>query len=99
MHTVACMLFLVPSLAILSSFLESNQTPKKELQGIPVVTHDVCDPYFDTVGCSYPGCRPVYPTPSCALNCLVTVNFDQHDIMAEIFIRRNRLRSPSLFMS
>ncbi|KAF9595113.1 hypothetical protein IFM89_037047 [Coptis chinensis] len=33
-----------------------------------VVTEE-CDPYFDNVGCSHPGCEPLYPTPTCEKKC------------------------------
>ncbi|KAI9082893.1 hypothetical protein K1719_035223 [Acacia pycnantha] len=28
-----------------------------------------CDPYFDQIGCSHPGCEPAYPTPVCKKLC------------------------------
>ncbi|KAJ7005432.1 hypothetical protein NC653_004905 [Populus alba x Populus x berolinensis] len=34
-----------------------------------VVTEE-CDPYFDDIGCSHPGCEPGYPTPKCARKCV-----------------------------
>lgn len=34
-----------------------------------VVTEE-CDPYFDTTGCSHPGCEPGYPTPKCVRKCV-----------------------------
>ncbi|CAI0470166.1 unnamed protein product [Linum tenue] len=34
-----------------------------------VVTEE-CDPYFDDIGCSHPGCEPVYPTPKCSRKCV-----------------------------
>ncbi|KAF9688004.1 hypothetical protein SADUNF_Sadunf02G0152000 [Salix dunnii] len=33
-----------------------------------VVTEE-CDPYFDDIGCSHPGCEPGYPTPKCERKC------------------------------
>ncbi|CAN1309587.1 Cathepsin B-like protease 3 [Linum perenne] len=33
-----------------------------------VVTEE-CDPYFDDIGCSHPGCEPQYPTPKCSRKC------------------------------
>lgn len=33
-----------------------------------VVTEE-CDPYFDSTGCSHPGCEPAYPTPKCVRKC------------------------------
>ncbi|GAV64972.1 LOW QUALITY PROTEIN: Peptidase_C1 domain-containing protein/Propeptide_C1 domain-containing protein, partial [Cephalotus follicularis] len=66
-----------------------------------VVTEE-CDPYFDDIGCSHPGCEPAYPTPKCVRKCVngnqiwrqskhfsvgaYRVNSDPHDIMAEIFM-------------
>ncbi|KAK0580862.1 hypothetical protein LWI29_007223 [Acer saccharum] len=124
-------------------------TPKKELMGVPVVTHakslklpssfdartawpqcssigrildgcdggypinawqyfkrhgvvtEECDPYFDDIGCSHPGCEPAYPTPKCVKKCVkgnqlwtdskhfsvsaYRINSDPHDIMAEVY--------------
>ncbi|CAO2824729.1 unnamed protein product [Amaranthus hypochondriacus] len=34
------------------------------------VVTDECDPYFDPIGCSHPGCEPVYPTPKCVRKCV-----------------------------
>ncbi|KAH0887569.1 hypothetical protein HID58_049998, partial [Brassica napus] len=34
-----------------------------------VVTEE-CDPYFDNIGCSHPGCEPAYPTPKCVRKCV-----------------------------
>ncbi|KAJ0112401.1 hypothetical protein Patl1_00742 [Pistacia atlantica] len=34
-----------------------------------VVTEE-CDPYFDDIGCSHPGCEPAYPTPKCVRKCV-----------------------------
>ncbi|RZC88364.1 hypothetical protein C5167_016174 [Papaver somniferum] len=28
-----------------------------------------CDPYFDAIGCSHPGCEPGFPTPKCVKHC------------------------------
>lgn len=65
-----------------------------------VVTEE-CDPYFDDIGCSHPGCEPLYPTPQCEKRCKVNnllwektkhfsvnayrVSSDPHDIMAEVY--------------
>ncbi|GAB2234624.1 hypothetical protein Droror1_Dr00003881 [Drosera rotundifolia] len=65
-----------------------------------VVTEE-CDPYFDDIGCSHPGCEPGYPTPKCQRKCKsgnelwrkskhfsVTsyrVHSDPRDIMAEVY--------------
>ncbi|RWR94161.1 cathepsin B-like protein [Cinnamomum micranthum f. kanehirae] len=65
-----------------------------------VVTEE-CDPYFDDVGCSHPGCEPVYPTPKCVRKCQVKnqiwaeskhfsvnayrIDSDPYNIMAEIY--------------
>ncbi|KAH9624616.1 hypothetical protein KSS87_010319 [Heliosperma pusillum] len=65
-----------------------------------VVTAE-CDPYFDTEGCSHPGCEPGYPTPKCEKKCTngnqlwkqskhysqnaYRVKSDPHDIMAELY--------------
>ncbi|KAI4384896.1 hypothetical protein MLD38_002982 [Melastoma candidum] len=65
-----------------------------------VVTEE-CDPYFDTTGCSHPGCEPGYPTPKCVRKCVkgnqmwraskhysvsaYRVHSDPHDIMAEVY--------------
>ncbi|CAA6653808.1 unnamed protein product [Spirodela intermedia] len=65
-----------------------------------VVTEE-CDPYFDQIGCSHPGCEPSYPTPTCEKKCKAgnqvwpeskhfsvnayRVSSDQHDIMAELY--------------
>lgn len=29
-----------------------------------------CDPYFDDIGCSHPGCEPGFPTPKCVRKCV-----------------------------
>ncbi|KAG5055987.1 hypothetical protein JHK85_008497 [Glycine max] len=73
-----------------------------------VVTEEVihfrfalCDPYFDQIGCSHPGCEPAYRTPKCVKKCVsgnqvwkkskhysvsaYRVNSDPHDIMAEVY--------------
>ncbi|KAL1141774.1 hypothetical protein V6Z11_A11G053000 [Gossypium hirsutum] len=34
-----------------------------------VVTEE-CDPYFDDIGCSHPGCEPAFPTPKCVRKCV-----------------------------
>ncbi|KAI9080511.1 hypothetical protein K1719_037477 [Acacia pycnantha] len=60
-----------------------------------------CDPYFDQIGCSHPGCETAYPTPMCVRNCAngnqlwsqskhysdnsYRVNSDPYDIMTEVF--------------
>lgn len=60
-----------------------------------------CDPYFDEIGCSHPGCEPAYPTPTCVRKCVngnqlwreskhysvsaYRVNSDPYDIMAEVY--------------
>ncbi|KAK0602095.1 hypothetical protein LWI29_030284 [Acer saccharum] len=60
-----------------------------------------CDPYFDDIGCSHPGCEPAYPTPKCVKKCVkgnqlwtdskhfsvsaYRINSDPHDIMAEVY--------------
>nr|KYP71703.1 Cathepsin B [Cajanus cajan] len=65
-----------------------------------VVTEE-CDPYFDQIGCSHPGCEPAYRTPKCVKKCVsgnqlwkkskhysvnaYRVNSDPHDIMAEVY--------------
>lgn len=65
------------------------------------VVTDECDPYFDTTGCSHPGCEPAYPTPRCEKKCksnnllweetkhfsvdAYQVSSDPHDIMAEVY--------------
>lgn len=65
------------------------------------VVTDECDPYFDTKGCSHPGCEPAYPTPRCEKKCksnnllweetkhfsvnAYQVSSDPHDIMAEVY--------------
>ncbi|KAK4282654.1 hypothetical protein QN277_014004 [Acacia crassicarpa] len=65
-----------------------------------VVTEE-CDPYFDQIGCSHPGCEPAYPTPMCVRKCAngnqlwsqskhysdnaYVVNSDPYDIMTEVF--------------
>ncbi|KAI3915047.1 hypothetical protein MKW92_028211 [Papaver armeniacum] len=33
-----------------------------------IVTEE-CDPYFDAIGCSHPGCEPGFPTPKCVKHC------------------------------
>ncbi|KAG6786963.1 hypothetical protein POTOM_008584 [Populus tomentosa] len=64
-----------------------------------VVTEE-CDPYFDDIGCSHPGCEPGFPTPKCERKCAdknklwaeskhFSVNAyriasDPHSIMAEV---------------
>lgn len=60
-----------------------------------------CDPYFDTNGCSHPGCEPAYPTPKCHRKCVdenqlwrdskrfsvsaYRISSDPYDIMAEVY--------------
>lgn len=60
-----------------------------------------CDPYFDEIGCSHPGCEPTYRTPKCVKKCVnenllweeskhfsvkaYTLNSDPQDIMAEVY--------------
>jgi cathepsin B len=60
-----------------------------------------CDPYFDDIGCSHPGCEPGYPTPKCARKCVnknqlwkkskhygvkpYRIDTDPGSIMAEIY--------------
>lgn len=33
------------------------------------VVTEKCDPYFDDIGCSHPGCEPLFPTPKCERKC------------------------------
>ncbi|KAL2933307.1 Cathepsin B-like protease 2 [Bienertia sinuspersici] len=65
------------------------------------VVTDECDPYFDTTGCSHPGCEPAYPTPKCLRKCVggnqlwrqskhyganaYRVKSDTYQIMAELY--------------
>lgn len=65
-----------------------------------VVTEE-CDPYFDTTGCTHPGCEPAYPTPKCVRKCVsgnqlwrqskhyssnaYRVKSDPYQIMAELY--------------
>ncbi|XWS35993.1 hypothetical protein CRYUN_Cryun20dG0043700 [Craigia yunnanensis] len=65
------------------------------------VVTDECDPYFDNIGCSHPGCEPAYPTPRCVKKCVkgnqlwrqskhysvgaYRINSDPADIMAEVY--------------
>ncbi|EXB94880.1 Cathepsin B [Morus notabilis] len=65
-----------------------------------VVTEE-CDPYFDNIGCSHPGCEPAFPTPRCVRKCVdgnqlwsdskrysvnaYTIDSDPHSIMVEIY--------------
>ena len=60
-----------------------------------------CDPYFDNIGCSHPGCEPAYPTPRCVRKCVdknqlwrdskhysvgaYRISSDPYNIMAEIY--------------
>ena len=60
-----------------------------------------CDPYFDDIGCSHPGCEPAYPTPKCVRKCVnknqlwrnskhygvsaYRISSDPDSIMAEIY--------------
>ncbi|KAJ6879744.1 cathepsin B-like protease 3 [Populus alba x Populus x berolinensis] len=64
-----------------------------------VVTEE-CDPYFDDIGCSHPGCEPGFPTPKCERKCAdknklwaeskhfsvnaYRIDSDPHSIMAEV---------------
>nr|DAD32875.1 TPA_asm: hypothetical protein HUJ06_011726 [Nelumbo nucifera] len=65
-----------------------------------VVTEE-CDPYFDEIGCSHPGCEPAYPTPKCERKCkdanqvwqeskhfsvgAYRISSDPYSIMAEVY--------------
>lgn len=65
------------------------------------VVTEQCDPYFDTNGCSHPGCEPAYPTPKCHRKCVdenqlwrdskrfsvsaYRISSDPYDIMAEVY--------------
>ncbi|KAL4354777.1 hypothetical protein GQ457_06G035570 [Hibiscus cannabinus] len=65
-----------------------------------VVTEE-CDPYFDDIGCSHPGCEPAFPTPKCVRKCVkgnllwkqskhysvgaYRINSNPTDIMAEVY--------------
>lgn len=65
-----------------------------------VVTEE-CDPYFDDIGCSHPGCEPGFPTPKCVRKCVdknqlwrqskhysvsvYRIGRDPQDIMAELY--------------
>jgi cathepsin B len=65
-----------------------------------VVTEE-CDPYFDDIGCSHPGCEPAYPTPKCVKKCVnrnqlwtdskhysvsaYRIKSDSYSIMAEVY--------------
>jgi cathepsin B len=65
------------------------------------VVTDECDPYFDTTGCSHPGCEPGYPTPKCNRKCVkgnllwrkskhfgvnaYRISSDPYSIMAEVY--------------
>ncbi|GMH20843.1 hypothetical protein Nepgr_022685 [Nepenthes gracilis] len=65
------------------------------------VVTEQCDPYFDDIGCSHPGCEPEYPTPKCKKHCVdenqlwrkskhysvnaYRINSDPQDIMAEVY--------------
>ncbi|GLT68212.1 hypothetical protein SLA2020_404640 [Shorea laevis] len=65
-----------------------------------VVTEE-CDPYFDDIGCSHPGCEPAYPTPNCIRKCVdknqlwrdskhysvgaYRIKSDPYSIMAEVY--------------
>ncbi|ERN01935.1 hypothetical protein AMTRI_Chr02g266720 [Amborella trichopoda] len=65
-----------------------------------VVTEE-CDPYFDDIGCSHPGCEPGFPTPQCERKCKVKnqlwqeskhfsvnayrIDSDPSSIMAEVY--------------
>ncbi|MCL7037058.1 hypothetical protein MKW94_020971 [Papaver nudicaule] len=65
------------------------------------IVTEACDPYFDAIGCSHPGCEPGYPTPKCVKQCkdknqiwtqskhfsvdAYKVSSDPTDIMAEVY--------------
>ncbi|PON48443.1 Cysteine Protease [Parasponia andersonii] len=65
-----------------------------------VVTEE-CDPYFDDIGCSHPGCEPGFPTPKCVRKCVdknqlwrnskhysknvYRIGSDPQSIMAEVY--------------
>ncbi|KAK8566230.1 hypothetical protein V6N12_059763 [Hibiscus sabdariffa] len=65
------------------------------------VVTEKCDPYFDPIGCSHPGCEPIYPTPKCVKKCVkgdllwkeskhysvdaYLVKWHPADIMAEVY--------------
>ncbi|GMI67249.1 hypothetical protein like AT4G01610 [Hibiscus trionum] len=65
------------------------------------VVTEQCDPYFDPIGCSHPGCEPIYPTPTCVQKCVkgnipwtkskhysvnaYSVKSSPADIMAEVY--------------
>ncbi|KAE8699987.1 Cathepsin B [Hibiscus syriacus] len=60
-----------------------------------------CDPYFDDIGCSHPGCKPAFPTPKYVKKCVngnllwtqskhysvgaYRINSNPADIMEEIY--------------
>jgi cathepsin B len=65
------------------------------------VVTDECDPYFDSTGCTHPGCEPAYPTPKCHRKCVkgnllwkqskhfsddaYKISSDPYSIMAEVY--------------
>ncbi|KAK1559311.1 hypothetical protein Q3G72_013119 [Acer saccharum] len=65
------------------------------------IVSEECDPYFDDIGCSHPGCEPGYPTPKCVRKCVngnqlwrdskhysvsaYRISSKPYDIMAEVF--------------
>ncbi|XP_026434974.1 cathepsin B-like protease 2 [Papaver somniferum] len=65
------------------------------------IVTEACDPYFDAIGCSHPGCEPGFPTPKCVKRCkdknqiwkqskhfsvnAYQVGSDPTDIMAEVY--------------
>ncbi|XP_057971989.1 cathepsin B-like protease 3 isoform X2 [Malania oleifera] len=65
------------------------------------VVTEKCYPYFDDIGCSHPGCEPVYPTPRCERKCIdknelwqeskhfsvsaYRIDSDPYNIMAEVY--------------
>ncbi|KAK3194458.1 hypothetical protein Dsin_025768 [Dipteronia sinensis] len=65
------------------------------------IVSEECDPYFDDIGCSHPGCEPGYPTPKCVRKCVngnqlwrdskhysvsaYRIRSKPYDIMAEVF--------------
>lgn len=71
------------------------------ITGFSNITAFQCDPYFDTTGCSHPGCEPAYPTPACKTKCessnlmwsdskhysvnAYQIRSDPHSIMAELY--------------
>ncbi|XP_039005309.1 cathepsin B-like protease 2 [Hibiscus syriacus] len=65
------------------------------------VVTEKCDPYFDDIGCSHPGCKPAFPTPKYVKKCVngnllwtqskhysvgaYRINSNPADIMEEIY--------------